>query len=251
MQLCNSLNVLWHCLSLGLDPFQSCGHCSVVQICWHVECSTFTASSFRIWNSSTGILSPPLALFIVMLSKSHLTSHSRMSGFRWMITPSSVSGSWRSFLHSSSVYSYHLFLISSASIRSVPFLSFIEPIFTWNVPLVSLIFLKRSLVFPILLFSSILCTDHEEVFLISPCYSLELFIQMGISFLFSLLFISLLFIAIGKASSDNHFAFLHFFFLGMLLIPASCTMSRTSIHSSSGTLSIRSNLLNLFVASTV
>ena len=32
---------------------------------------------------------------------------------------------------------------------------FIEPIFAWNVPLVSLIFLKRSLVFPIVLFSSI------------------------------------------------------------------------------------------------
>ena len=35
--------------------FQSCGHCWVFQICWHIECSTFTASSFRIWNSSTGI----------------------------------------------------------------------------------------------------------------------------------------------------------------------------------------------------
>ena len=32
-------------------------------ICWHIECSTFTASAFRIWNSSTGIPSPPLALF--------------------------------------------------------------------------------------------------------------------------------------------------------------------------------------------
>ena len=29
------------------------------QVCWHIECSTFTASSFRIWNSSTGISSPP------------------------------------------------------------------------------------------------------------------------------------------------------------------------------------------------
>ena len=46
-------------------------------------------------------------------------------------------------------------LISSASIRSIPFLSFIVPIFAWNVPLVSLIFVKISLVFPILLFSSI------------------------------------------------------------------------------------------------
>ena len=49
----------------------------------------------------------------------------------------------------------HLFLIYSASIRSTLFLFFIVPIFEWNVPLVSLIFLKRSLVFPILLFSSI------------------------------------------------------------------------------------------------
>ena len=53
------------------------------QICWHIECSTFTASSFRIWNSSTGIPSPLLALFVVMLSKAHLTSHSRMSGSKW------------------------------------------------------------------------------------------------------------------------------------------------------------------------
>ena len=49
-------------------------------------------------------------------------------------------------------------------------------------------------------------------------------------------FISLLFSAICKASSDNHFAFLHFFFLGMVLITASCTVLQTSIHSSSGTL---------------
>ena len=53
------------------------------------------------------------------------------------------------------MYSCYLFLISSSSLRSIPFLSFIEPIFAWNVPLVSLIFLKRPLVFPILLFSSI------------------------------------------------------------------------------------------------
>ena len=59
--------------------FQSCGHCWVFQICWHIECSTFTTSSFRIWNSSTGIPSPPLALFVVMLPKAHFTSHSKMS----------------------------------------------------------------------------------------------------------------------------------------------------------------------------
>ena len=142
------------------DCFQSCAHCWVFQICWHTECSTFTKSYFRIWNSSTGILSPPLALFVVMLPKAHLTSYSRMSGSRWVIIPSWLSGSWRSFLYSSSVYSCHLFLISSASVRSMPFLSFIEPIFAWNVPLVSLIFWRDPLVFPFLLFSLFLCIDH-------------------------------------------------------------------------------------------
>ena len=85
------------------DLFQSCGHCWVFQICWHIECSTFTASSFRIWNSSTALPSPPLALFLVMLLKAHLTLHSRVSGSTWVITPSWLSGSWRSFLYSSSI----------------------------------------------------------------------------------------------------------------------------------------------------
>ncbi|KAB0344935.1 hypothetical protein FD754_021861, partial [Muntiacus muntjak] len=53
--------------------------------------------------------------------------------------------------------------------------------------------------------------------------------------------------AICKASSDNHFTFLHFFFLGMVLITTSYTMLGTSIHSSSGTLSIISNPLNLII----
>ena len=91
----------------------------------------------------------------MMLSKAHLTWHSRISGSMWVITPSWLCGPWRFFLYSSCVYSYHLFLISSVSVRSLPFLSFIEPIFAWNISLVPLTFLKRSLVFSILLFSSI------------------------------------------------------------------------------------------------
>ena len=78
-----------------------------------------------------------------------------MYGFKWVITPSWLSGSRGSLLYSSSVYSCNLLLISSASVRSLPLLSFIEPIFAWNVLLVSLIFLKRSRVFPILLFPSV------------------------------------------------------------------------------------------------
>ena len=67
------------------------------QICWHIEYSTFTVSFFRIWNSSTGFPSPPLAFYLVILPKAHLTSHSRMSGSRWVITPSWLSGSWTYF----------------------------------------------------------------------------------------------------------------------------------------------------------
>ena len=202
MQLYSNLNILWHSPFLGLKGklifSQSYGHCWIFQICWHIECSTLTASSFRIWNSSTGIPSPPLALFVVMLSKAHLTSHPRISDSRWVITPSWLSWSWRSFLHSSSVYSCYLFLISSAFVRSIIFLSFIVPIFAWNVPLVSLIFLKRSLIFPILLFLYFFALIAEEGFLISPCYSLELCIQMGISFPFPSPLASLLFTAIAR-----------------------------------------------------
>ena len=84
-------------IGMKTDLFQSCGHWWTFQICWHIECITFTASSFRIWNSSTGIPSPRLALFIVMLPKAHLTSHSSISGSRWVTTLLWFSGSLRLF----------------------------------------------------------------------------------------------------------------------------------------------------------
>ena len=78
MQLCGSLSILWHCLSLGLESKLtfSCGHCWVFQIRWHIECSTFTASSFRIWISTDTftywqtlqIHPPPMVLFFVQFS---------------------------------------------------------------------------------------------------------------------------------------------------------------------------------------
>ena len=51
-------------------------------------------------------------------------------------------------------------------------------------------------------------------------------------------------------ASDSHFAFLHFFFLGIVLTTISCTVMNL-FSSSSGTLSIRCNPLNLFANSTV
>ena len=62
-----SLNILWHFPSLGLEWKLTCSSPMAT-----AEFSKFAdilsaASSFRIWNSSAGIPSPPLALFIVML----------------------------------------------------------------------------------------------------------------------------------------------------------------------------------------
>ena len=169
-----------------------------------------------------------------MLPKAYLTLHFRMSGSRWAFTPLWLSGSLRSFLYSSSVYSYHLFLISSASVRSIPFLSFIVPIFAWNVPLVSQIFLKSSLVFPFLLCSSIsLHWSLRKAFssLLAMLWDSAL---KSVYLSFSpLSFASLLFSVICKVSSDNQFGFFAFLFLGDGLDHCLLYKSRTSIHSSS------------------
>ena len=140
-------------IEMKIDLFQSWGHCWFFQIFCHIECSTLTGSSFRIWNSSTEIWLHLLALCMVMLPKAQLTSH---SGYLALGEWSHCHGYLgHDLLYCSFVYSCHLFLTSSASFRSIQFLSFIVPIVAWSIPLVLLNFFKRPLVFPILLFSSI------------------------------------------------------------------------------------------------
>ena len=48
---CNG-TVIWTFFGIGMktDLFQSCGHYWVFQICYHIECSTLTALSFRIYR---------------------------------------------------------------------------------------------------------------------------------------------------------------------------------------------------------
>ena len=135
------------------------------------------------------------------------------------------------------MYSCRLLLISSASVRFLIFLFFIVPIFVRNVPLVSPILLKRSLDFPIQLFSSLLCILHlRRLYYLLAILCGTVFSWVYLTFS-PLPLTSLLFSAIREASSDNHFAFLHFFFF----VTASWTVLQTSIHSSSGTLSSRSD----------
>ena len=81
--------LVWPLLGIGMRIalLQSFGHCWFFQICWHIECNTLIAPSFRVLNSSTGISLHSLALFIVVLPKAHLTPHSRMSGSGSLTTP--------------------------------------------------------------------------------------------------------------------------------------------------------------------
>ena len=79
------LSFLW--IGMRIDFFQTCGHCWVLQVCWHIECGTLMASSFRVLNSSTGIPLHLLGLLTAVLPKAHLISLSRMSGSGWLITP--------------------------------------------------------------------------------------------------------------------------------------------------------------------
>ena len=44
----HSLGLPFLGIGTKIDLFQTYGHCCVFQICWHIECSTFTVSSFRI-----------------------------------------------------------------------------------------------------------------------------------------------------------------------------------------------------------
>ena len=175
-----------------MDLFWSCDPWWVFQICWHIERSTFTTSYFRIWNSSTGIPSSPLALCVVMICKAHLTSHSRTSGSRWVITPLWLSGSLRSFLYSSSAYSCHLFLLSSALLGPYHLCPLLHPSLHEMFPHISNFLEEISSISHSIVFFYFFSLITEGGFLISPCCSLELCIQRGYTFPFPLC-LSLLF----------------------------------------------------------
>ena len=146
-----------------------------------------------------------------------MTSHSRMSVSRSVITPSWLFRSLRFLLYSFCIVlpplpSIFFFKVHAFSVLycahlcmkcSLGIFNFLKEISSFS----------HSIVF---LYFFTLIT--EEGFLISPCYSLELCIQMGISFLLSFAFHFFFFSAIFKASSDNHFLFFHLFFLGIVLI---------------------------------
>ena len=87
LQLCGSLNILWHCLSLGLELkmiFSSSVATAELPKFAEIWVQCFQSIIFRTWNSSSGLSSPSLVLFIVMLPKAS-----------WLHTPGClVLGEW-------------------------------------------------------------------------------------------------------------------------------------------------------------
>ena len=106
----HSLALPFFGIVIKTDIFQSCSHYWVFQISWYIECSTLTASSLRVWNSSARIPSHPLSLFAVILPKAYLTSHYRMSGWRWVTAPLWLSELLRLFF-----YKVLLYIITTSS----------------------------------------------------------------------------------------------------------------------------------------
>ena len=161
-----------------------------------------------------------------------------MSGSRWVIKPSWLSGSWRSFLCSSSVYSCHLVfnIFCFCWIHNTSVLSYAHLCLKYSFGISNFLEEISSLSYSVV-FLSLFPLITEAGFLISLAIlwnSAFRWVYLSFS---PLPLASLLFSAFCEASWGNHFAFLHFFFLGMVLITASYTMSQTSIHNSSGTLS--------------
>ena len=207
-----SLNISWHCPSLGLDwKLTISSPVATAEFSkFEAYCSTLTASSFRILNSSTGIPSPPLTLFVVMFPKP--LSVFTLQDDWLLLSGHTILVIWDPFYVVFSVYSCHLLLFCS-SIRSLPFLSFTMPIFAWNIPLISPLFLERScLSNSITFFYSFAFVIEEDLIIISP----DILWNSAFSWVYfsfsPMPFTSLLSSAICKASSDSHFAFLHIFF---------------------------------------
>ena len=143
-------------IGMKIDLFQSCNHCWVFLLHWHIKCSTLTASSFTIWNSLIGIPSPPLAVFIVMLPEAHLTYPSRISGSRWVDHSIVVIWVFKIFY----VLFFHVFL-PPLLLGLNHFCPLIMLNLVWNISLILPIFLKRYLVFSKLFYLPLfLCIFH-------------------------------------------------------------------------------------------
>ena len=147
-----------------------------------------------------------------MLPKAQLTARFQ-NVWLWMSDDTNVViWSLRTFLHSSSVYSCHLFYITSASVGSIHCVLYCASL-SMKCSFDISSFLDEIYSLSILLFSSVsLHWSLRKAFLF-PCYSLELCIQLSIPFPFSLTFqvSSFLRQPLRKAYSDTLPSYISFF----------------------------------------
>ena len=236
VQLYGNWNILWHRHSLGLEwklTFSSpVTTAEFSKVAGMLSAALSTESPFKILNNLAGIPSPPLSLFVVMFPKAHLTSHSRMFDSRWV--------------------EHTIMVILVIETFSVQFCIFLPPLLLLQGPYISILYCAHLCVECSLGISSFLEEISSLFHLLLSSVSLHCSLKKAFWFLLSILWNSafswvnlslfplslvyLLFSAICKTSSDNHFAFLYFFFWGMVLVTISCTMLQTSVHSSSGSL---------------
>ena len=154
-----------------------------------------------------------------MLLKNHLTSHSRMSGSRWVIIPTWLSRSWRSFLCSFCVlFPPLLNIFCFCEVHTISVLYWVHLCMNCSLGIPNVLeeisSFSHSIVF---LYFFALIT--EESFLISPWCSLELCVQMGISFLFSFTFHFPFFSQLFVRPSQTAILLFAFLFLGDVLEP--------------------------------
>ena len=180
----------------------------------------------------------PAAFLFDMCRSASFMSDSNTSGSSSYTVSMKVSFTLGSLLYSPSVYCCHLSFTSLSSATTFPGLDFMAPHLALRDLVMCLISLKRSLVLPILLLSSI-CLHFCCMLIYLPFLALLWKAAFNILyFLSSPLFLAFLrSSAIFIASSDSHFVTFFLLAFGTYLSAVSFTISLMSFHSSSGSLS--------------
>ena len=168
-------------LGIGMktDLFQSFGHFMVFQILWHIAVMVLMAPSPPDLNSYIGMSSVPGAFLSATAFSACRTSLSSTFGSISKSFGTNSSFMSGSFLYRFEVYSRHLFLTSSFSVKSLPLSPLTTPTLGTYLPVISLIFLNSSLVFPFLLtvLFDLLTFLVEISFFVFSCFPLEFSIQ--------------------------------------------------------------------------
>ena len=149
----------------------------------------------------------PLTSFIAMLPKAHLTSHSKMSGSRWVITPLWLSGLVRLSLYSSCVFLPPLLnILFFCYVHTISILYRAHLCMKCSLGISNVLEVISSLSHSVVFLYFFALIMRKAFLSLIAILSNSAFRWVYLSFS-PLTFSSLLFIALCRASSDKHFAF--------------------------------------------